>query len=160
MIIYIFHNMRKCALMTFVPSEDSDQPVHPHRLIRMKSSQETIYRELTIQGFQYNTVVQLIFPGPLWSWSPFWEFRKFIWGSPMRLNWPKLSSLCINCSKGLCWSWWLIGMHVGLVIRRLRVWSPPGPTTFFHLGLIIKYFLQPFSSFRWFKKGSCKFLMK
>ena len=60
-----FSQYEKMCLMTFVPSEDSDWPVHPHRLIRMKSSQETIYRELTFQGFQYNTVVQLIFPGPL-----------------------------------------------------------------------------------------------
>ena len=26
--------------------------------------------------------------------------------------------------------------------------------------LIMKYFLRPFSSFRWFKKGSCQFLAK
>ena len=38
-----------------------------------------------------------------------------------------------------------------LVIRRLRVWSPPGQRTFF---------LWPFAPFCWFKKNSCQFLAK
>ena len=65
---------------------------------------------------------------------------------------------------------WLSWTHIRLVIRRLRVWSPPGPATFFcgdcswnifnGSVLFMKYFLRSFSSFRCFKKDSCQFLAK
>ena len=80
---------------------------------------------------------------------------------------------------------WLSRMHVRLVIRRSRVRSPPDPTAFFRTDwswntfyshslpspdsravvsfwcrLIMKYFLQSFPPFRWFKKGSCQFLVQ
>ena len=38
--------------------------------------------------------------------------------------------------------------------------TPAGLATFFHGDLIMKYFLQSFSPFRGFKKGSCQFLAK
>ena len=38
--------------------------------------------------------------------------------------------------------------------------TPAGSATFFRGDLIMKYFLQSFSPFRWFKKGSCQFLAK
>ena len=38
--------------------------------------------------------------------------------------------------------------------------TPAGLATSFHGDLIMKYFLQSFSPFRWFKKGSCQFLVK
>ena len=38
--------------------------------------------------------------------------------------------------------------------------TPTGSTTFFHGDFIMKYFLWSFSPFRWFKKGSCQFLVK
>ena len=38
--------------------------------------------------------------------------------------------------------------------------TPAGSATFFRGDLIMKYFLWSFSSFRWFKKGSCQFLVK
>ena len=38
--------------------------------------------------------------------------------------------------------------------------TPAVSATFFRGDLIMKYFLQSFSSFRWFKKGGCQFLAK
>ena len=38
--------------------------------------------------------------------------------------------------------------------------TPAGSATFFRGDLIMKFFLRPFSPFRLFKKGSCRFLTK
>ena len=38
--------------------------------------------------------------------------------------------------------------------------TPAVLATFFRGDLIMKYFLRPFSTFRWFKTGSCQFLVK
>ena len=38
--------------------------------------------------------------------------------------------------------------------------TPTGSATFFRGDLIMKYFLRSFSSFHWFKKGNCQFLVK
>ena len=38
--------------------------------------------------------------------------------------------------------------------------TPAGLATFFHEEFIMKYFLQSFTPFRRFKKGSCQFLAK
>ena len=44
--------------------------------------------------------------------------------------------------------------------QKVVVSTPAGPPTFFRRDLIMKYFLQSFSPFCWFKKGSCQFLAK
>ena len=54
----------------------------------------------------------------------------------------------------LCRPRWLSWMRVRLETRRSRVRPPPRAATF------VKYFLQSFSPFHWFKKGSCQFLTK
>ena len=55
---------------------------------------------------------------------------------------------------------WLSRMPVRLEIRGLRVRSPAGSVNILSWRLIMKYFLQSFSPFFWFKKGSCQFLTK
>ena len=55
------------------------------------------------------------------------------------------------------WSSW---MRVRLETRRSRVSTPAEVINILLWRLIMKYFLRPFSPFRWFKKGSYQFLAK
>ena len=57
-----------------------------------------------------------------------------------------------------CWPRWLSWMCSWLEIRTLRV--PPCRVGNIHGDLIMKYFLWPFSPFRWYKKDTCQFLAK
>ena len=71
--------------------------------------------------------------------------------------------------------WWSSKLYVSLVLRFLRYdhkmrrptgdqevtgSAPAEVGNILSWRLIMKYFLQSFSPFRWFKEGSCQFLAK
>ena len=121
-------------------------------------------------------------PGPAtfifgdWSWNIFCSHSHPLAdsrGAVISFWWKNycFKKYCFNCLEG--WPRWLSRMGVWFVIWRLRVRSgclicnlevagsiPTRSCNIHILGLIMKYFLQSFSPFGWFKKGSYQFLMK
>ena len=81
------------------------------------------------------------------------EIRKYFVATPSYLElWIQY---CSDCRPQ-----WLSQMRIRLEIRMWQVWSLQCLATFFCGRLIMNYFLQSFSPFGWFKKGSYQFLMK
>ena len=59
-----------------------------------------------------------------------------------------------------CWLRWLIWMRRPTGDQEVAGSTPAEVGNILSWRLIMKYFLQSFSPFRWFKKGSCQFLAK
>ena len=62
--------------------------------------------------------------------------------------------------KSDLWPWWLSWMRRPTGDQEVAGSTPAEVGNILSWRLIMKYFLRSFSPFRWFKKGSCQFLVK
>ena len=79
-------------------------------------------------------------------------------------------SICLSCylllqplgwfNQTCCWPWWLSWMRRPTGDQEVTGSTSAEVGNIPSWRLIMKYFLRSFSSFRWFKKGSCQFLAK